>query len=110
MTGLTLRLDHINLPARKPGWAAEWYAEMFGLKAQDGFVLGAGVVLMFKEGEPLHLDGKPHFGFRSGSREQVVEWAHKLAVNLIDDASYCGFQATDPEGYIFEVYWEEDNL
>lgn len=102
----SIRLDHINLPARKPDWAAEWYAEKFGFVAKDGFVLGAGVVLMFKQGEPLVID-TPHFGFRVDSKQQVVDWATDLEVQLIEEDRYAGFQATDPEGYIFEVYWED---
>jgi len=104
--GLQLRLDHINLPARKPEWLAEWYAETFALKAKDGFVLGAGVVIVFEKGDPLIYDGKAQFGFRCGTKDQVQAWAEKLAVSVEDEAVYCGFKATDPEGYIFDVYWE----
>lgn len=104
---LQIRLDHINLPARKPAWLAEWYADMFGFRASDGFVLGAGVVLVFEIGEPLLNGGRPQFGFRCDSREQVVHWAEKLEVTIEDESVYCGFKATDPEGYVFEVYWEE---
>lgn len=107
VSALQIRLDHINLPARKPAWLAEWYAEMFGFRARDGFVLGAGVVLVFETGEPLLYKGRVQFGFRCESRQQVEFWASKLEVPVENESIYCGFKATDPEGYVFEVYWEE---
>tara|TARA_R110002072_G_scaffold113986_4_gene243890 strand:+ start:9595 stop:9936 length:342 start_codon:yes stop_codon:yes gene_type:complete len=105
-SGFQIRLDHINLPARKPEWLAEWYAETFGFQAQNGFVLGAGAVIVFEIGEPLIRPGRVQFGFRCTSKAQVVDWADKLDVVLENESVYCGFKATDPEGYVFEVYWE----
>lgn len=104
--GIQMRLDHINLPAQKPEWLADWYAETFNLRAKDGFVLGAGVVIVFEKGDPLTYDGNAQFGFRCDSKHQVLEWAEKLAVSVEDEAIYCAFTATDPEGYVFDVYWE----
>jgi len=101
-----LRLDHINLPARKPDWLAEWYADQFGFTRKAGFVMGAGVLLVFEAGEPLDTRGKPHFGFRCDSREAVAQWAAKFDQGLEDNALYCGFKACDPEGNVFEIYWE----
>lgn len=106
-SNLEIRLDHINLPARKPEWLAEWYADTFGFRAQDGFVLGAGVVLVFETGEPLLNKGRVQFGFRCRSKQQVVDLAARLDVPIEDESVFCGFQATDPEGYVFEFYWEE---
>ncbi len=101
-----IRLDHINLPARKPAWLAEWYAEMFGFRAEEGFVIGPGTLLVFEEGEPIDYRGRIHFGFRSNSHTQVASWAEKLGVDLDQDEHYAGFKARDPEGNLFEVYWE----
>lgn len=102
----TLRLDHVYLPARKPAWLAEWYAEKFGFTAQEGFVISGGVVLVFVEGEPLLADEKPRFGFRCDSRDQVKNLAEEFAVPLSEEALFCSFAAVDPEGYVFEVYFE----
>jgi len=102
-----LRLDHVNLPALKPAWLAEWYAENFGLQAKDGFVFAPGVLLVFEQGEPLDYRGNTHFGFRCGSREKVATWAEKFGAELEEETTYCGFKTRDPEGNIFEVYWEE---
>lgn len=62
-----IRLDHINMPARKPAWLAEWYAEQFGFQAKGGFVIGEGALLVFETGEPLDYRGGTHFGFRCDS-------------------------------------------
>lgn len=101
-----IRLDHINLPALKPEWLAEWYAEMFGFRANKGFVYGNGMYLVFEEGEPAGYGTKPHFGFRCGSREQVTVWAERLEAELVENDDYCAFKTRDPEGNHFEVYWE----
>ncbi|HKI74251.1 MAG TPA: hypothetical protein VJ998_06400 [Pseudomonadales bacterium] len=102
-----IRLDHINLPALKPEWLAEWYAEHFGFRAQDGFVFAPGTLLVFEKGQPLDYRGNIHFGFRCGSRERVTAWAQQFNADLEEQANYCGFKTQDPEGNIFEVYWEQ---
>jgi len=104
----TIKLDHINLPARKPDWLAQWYAEQFGFQAKDGFVIGEGTLLVFEPGEPLDYRGNTHFGFRCSSRDQVRAWALKFEADLEEDAAYSGFKTKDPEGNFFEMYWEEN--
>ena len=102
-----LVLDHINLPANKPEWLADWYAENFGFKSKDGFVFGPGVLVVFERGSPVDYNGNTHFGFRSRSKEAVAEWALKLDATLTEGPNYCGFNTKDPEGNAFEIYWEE---
>lgn len=102
-----IRLDHVNLPALKPEWLAEWYADLFGLQAKDGFVIGPGTLLVFEKGEPPEYHGNTHLGFRARSRDQVESWAEKLEATLEEADNYCGFKAQDPEGNVFEVYFEE---
>lgn len=105
--GNSLRLDHLYLPAQKPEWLAEWYAETFGFKAQAGFVISGGVVLVFQKGDPIpNSQGLPQFGFRAVSRDYVEQLAETLNVAVSTEALFCSFQANDPEGYRFEVYWE----
>ncbi len=101
-----IQLDHLHIPARKPEWLAEWYAEQFGLNAQGGFLTGPGTLIVFAEGDPVNYEERPHFGFRCQSREAVEDWADKLQVQLDASNNYCGFRARDPEGNHFEVYWE----
>ncbi len=74
-----MKLDHINLPAERPEWLAEWYAKEFGFSAHQGFVSGSGTLLVFEKGEPLDYKGNVHFGFRCASRQQVLEDADRLA-------------------------------
>ena len=101
-----LRLDHINLPAKRPSWLAEWYAENFDLRVEGTFVIGAGIILVFEQGEPADYGGKAHFGFRCASRDRVAAWAGKFEAALVEEANYCGFETSDPEGNRFKVYWE----
>ena len=101
-----IQLDHINIPALKPEWLAEWYAENFGFSAHKGFVSGPGTLLVFVQGQPADYHDAVHFGFRCNSREQVRQWASKFGAGLVDNEKYSGFQTTDPEGNCFEVYWE----
>ena len=103
-----IRLDHINLPARKPHWLADWYAETFGFKSQQGFVIGPGTLIVFEEGKPPDYGDNPHFGFRCRTREHLRQWADKLGAEVEEETHYCGFKARDPEGNYFEVYWESD--
>lgn len=102
-----IQLDHINIPANKPEWLAEWYAENFGFIAHKGFVSGPGTLLVFEEGKPLDYEGNVHFGFRCSSRDKVQAWAEEFEANLVEDEHYSGFETKDPEGNLFEVYWEE---
>jgi len=102
-----LVLDHINLPAKKPEWLADWYAENFGFKSKDGFVFAPGVLLVFEQGNPANYEGNTHFGFRSRSRDAVADWAQKLDAALTEGPNYCGFKTKDPEGNVFEIYWED---
>ena len=102
-----IRLDHINLPANRPEWLADWYAEQFGFTAHKGFVSGPGTPLVFEQGEPSDYRGNVHFGFRCESRQQVQEWATRFNEVLEEERTYSGFKTKDPEGNVFEVYWEK---
>lgn len=103
-----IRLDHINLPAARPEWLADWYAELFGFRSKEGFVIGPGTLIVFEPGTPLDYGDNPHFGFRCTSREKVVYWAERLEATVVEEDSYFGFKASDPEGNHFEVYWEAE--
>lgn len=101
-----LRLDHLYMLAKKPEWMADWYAETFGFKVQEGIVICGAVVLVFQNGEPDHHHDRPRFGFRCSSREKFKQLAHKLDATVNADQVFARFVAKDPEGYKFEVYWE----
>lgn len=101
-----IRLDHINLPAKRPEWLAEWYAETFGFRAEGGFVIGPGTLIVFEQGDPVDYGENAHFGFRCRDRDRVLAWAQQLNAKVEEDTNYFGFKARDPEGNHFEVYWE----
>ncbi len=103
-----IRLDHINLPAERPDWLADWYAETFGFRSQNGFVIGPGTLIVFVQGTPIDYGDKAHFGFRCTSRDKVTEWAQRLDASVDEEENYYGFKARDPEGNHFEVYWEAE--
>jgi hypothetical protein len=102
-----IQLDHINIPAHKPEWLADWYADNFGFNSHKGFVTGPGTLLVFETGVPLDYKGNVHFGFRCTSLEKVRGWAREFDADLVENTNYCGFKTKDPEGNLFEVYWEE---
>ncbi|MCB1646861.1 MAG: hypothetical protein KDI36_15485 [Pseudomonadales bacterium] len=66
-----------------------------------------GTLLVFVEGEPVDYHGNIHFGFRCDSRRDVEDWAQRFGVDLEAEGNYCGFRTRDPEGNLFEVYWEQ---
>lgn len=106
--GPAVRFDHIYLPAKKPDWLAEWYAETFGFKAEGGLVVTGSVVLVFQEGDPSGDRAFFQFGFRAESQEQLGALANQLGVELRNEGQYSSFEASDPEGYRFQVYWEAE--
>ena len=103
---IELRLDHLYMPAKKPEWLAEWYAETFGFQVQGGIVVCGAVVLVFQNGEPIHHHDRPRFGFRCTSKEMFDQLANRLGVAVVSEEVFSSFEAKDPEGYKFEVYWE----
>ena len=102
-----ISLEHVNIPAHRPEWLADWYAENFGFKSEGGFVFGFGALLVFKKGKPLDYKGNSHFGFRCVNKESVIDLAEKFDVKTEGDNNYCAFTTEDPEGNVFEVYWED---
>jgi GNAT superfamily N-acetyltransferase len=104
-----LRLAHVNLPARDPERLARWYADAFGFEARGGFAFAPGSLLVFERGEPARARANSHFGFAVESADAVADWARRfepLLAPLEIEAGYAGFKAADPEGNVFEVYWE----
>ncbi len=94
------------MPARKPEWLAEWYAETFNFLAKDGFVQTGEVMLVFQEGVPVHHHDRAQFGFRCADRVELEQLAKSLDAEIRDEGMFCSFVTSDPEGYRFEVYWE----
>ncbi|HAH10234.1 MAG TPA: hypothetical protein DCL48_09045 [Alphaproteobacteria bacterium] len=101
-------LDHINLPARDPERLCAWYATKLGLRAQDNIAYAPGITIAFSRGEPLPAGNLLHFGLRAESRSAVETWAQHFGVGIaFDEAAYFSARITDPEGNLFEIYWDK---
>jgi GNAT superfamily N-acetyltransferase len=104
-----MKLCHVNLPARDPAGLARWYAGTFDLEVEGEFVYAPGVLLVFERGSPLGAPGNSHFGFAVDSAAEVSRWADRLAPHVAPlevRAGFAAFKAADPEGNVFEIFWE----
>lgn len=119
MSGLTL--NHLGLVVRDVERSAAFYREAFGavetLRDGDFLLMDVGGCdLALLKGEFVLPSGMDefHFGFRMGSRDEVVEWHERLvskmglpvAEELDEDGSYASFSVSDPDGYRVQLYFE----
>jgi catechol-2,3-dioxygenase len=101
-------LDHVNLPASDPEGLAQWYSGRLGLQRKGASVFGPGITLNFKKGMPLQAGDRFHFGLRVESRSAVDTWAQHLGVAIaFDEDDFFAARLTDPEGNLFEIYWDK---
>ena len=103
MPEIDLRLEHMNMPARDPVGLARWYAQTFGLQADEHRVRGPAVLLVFQRGEPVNRD-ELHIGMRVPSREALDQWAQKLGAQVNVGSEFTTFRTSDPEGNCIEIY------
>lgn len=100
-----LRLDHLNIPARDPLALARWYADTFGLRLEQHVVRGAGLIIVFRQGEPIGRSADDvHFGFRVPSLDALGAWARKFDAHPIVGPEFTAFRIADPEGNAIELY------
>jgi catechol-2,3-dioxygenase len=100
-----LRLDHLNIPARDPLGLARWYGETFGLTVNQQVARGSGMILVFRQGEPLgRSTDEVHMGFRVPSLADLDAWAGKFAAQPVVGPEFTSFRITDPEGNGVELY------
>ena len=103
-----LWLDHINIPSKDPEVLAQWYAQRLGLERRNTMVHGPGITIFFKKGTPLNAGDAFHFGFRVETKTAVETWAEALGVAIAyDEADFFAARVTDPEGNLFEIYWDK---
>ena len=103
-----LWLDHINIPSRDPQVLAQWYAQRMSLELRETFVYGPGISIFFKKGAPLDAGENFHFGFRVETKSAVEAWAEHLGVAIaFDEDDFFAARITDPEGTLFEIYWDK---
>lgn len=104
MSEPALSLQHVNVPARDPHGLARWYAETFGLRADEHRVRGEAVLIVFQQGEPVNRSPELHFGMRVPSRAALDDWAKRLGGEIGVGAEFAAFKVYDPEGNCFELY------
>ena len=103
---MTLRLTHLNLPARNPAALARWYEAQLGFERRETFLLGPGTLIAFEAGEPLGARGNTHFGFQVDAADVVARWAAHFGTAVDAAPGYASTKVRDPEGNCFEIYWE----
>src|SRR5437867_826461 len=103
---MTLRLAHLNLPARDPEALARWYETHLGFERRASFLLGPGTLIAFEAGEPLGARGNMHFGFHVDSADAVESWAAHFGTSIDMEPGWASTKVHDPEGNCFEIYWE----
>jgi catechol-2,3-dioxygenase len=100
-----IRLDHLNIPARDPVGLAKWYADTFSLKADKHVVRGPGLIIVFKQGDPIgRAVDDVHMGLRVPSIDALSGWAKKFAATPIVGPEFTSFRIADPEGNGVELY------
>jgi catechol 2,3-dioxygenase-like lactoylglutathione lyase family enzyme len=101
-------LDHVNIPAHDPELLAQWYADRLNLERRGEMVTGPGISIFFKKGAPLKVGDAFHFGLRAETKADVAAWADALGVPIaFDEDDFFAARITDPDGNVFEVYWDK---
>ena len=103
-----LWLDHLNIPAQDPEVLAQCYADRLGLECRGTMVIGPGISIFFRKGAPLKAGDNFHFGFRVETKSAVDVWARHLGIAIaFDEDDFFATRLTDPEGNVFEIYWDK---
>ena len=87
---------------------ARWYANTFGLQADDNKARGPGVLLAFQRGEPINRAPDLHAGFLVASLTELEEWAGRLGGTPKKGPEFTAFQIRDPEGNCVEIYCKSE--
>jgi catechol-2,3-dioxygenase len=109
MADSALSLEHLNVPARDPHGLARWFADTFGLRADEHRVRGPGVLIVFQKGEPVNRSPDLHFGLRVPSRAVLNDWNKRLGGEITVGPEFTAFKVFDPEGNCFELYAPTDS-
>ena len=106
-----LTINHLNLPARDPEALARWYVERLGFSRNGRFLWSGGTLLVFVRGDAIP-SGSLHFGFRTGTREDLDAWVATLRARGVEvppvegDDVYATTRIVDPEGNEIELFHE----
>jgi catechol-2,3-dioxygenase len=104
MLDASLRLDHVNMPARDPETLAGWYAKTFDLQSEGRRVSGPGLLIVFVPGEPVKRAPELHLGFRVPSQSALDHWASRFGAQVTPGTEFNAFRTFDPEGNCLEIY------
>jgi catechol-2,3-dioxygenase len=104
----SLRLDHVNMPARDPEGLARWYAATFGLQSRANRVWGPGLLMVFQPGEPVNRAPDLHLGLHVASQAALADWAARFHTHIETGAEFATFKVFDPEGNCVELYCPVD--
>ena len=114
-----MRLNHVALTVSDRERSAAFYRSHFALRDrvhedEHLLILGSdeGSLLALSEGRPAagELPRTNHFGFQSGSGDQVRAARERLRRQGVpetewqDDGTFVRVQVTDPDGYLVELY------
>lgn len=116
------QLNHISLCTKDPNRSSKFYLDLFkmlGLSA-EARVVGENIMILSQKGASIGLkkskksgsrEGVDHFGFTTGSKEDLEEIAKKLSANSITyerkkhrDSSESIF-LNDPDGYKLQIVY-----
>lgn len=96
-------------PGERRGGLARWYAQIFGLQADEHRVRGPGVLIAFQSGEPVERAPELHVGFRVPSMAMLTEWATKFGALVTAGGEFASFRTLDPEENCLEIYCKADH-
>lgn len=108
VTGHTLTLNHIGIPARNPESLAAWYGGHFKLMVEGAFAYGDGWLIACELGVPL-TEAPAHFGFMLDDSAEVDWWkTYFEGQGIAADTQRNGnaIFVTDPEGNSFEIFFD----
>jgi catechol-2,3-dioxygenase len=110
MPDLSLKLNHVQMPARDPEGLARWYSETFDLRAQQNRVYGPAFLIVFQPGQPVERAPDFHVGLNVTSMQALGLWADKLGAKVISGRTeYASIFVSDPEGNGVELYCLADS-
>ena len=114
-----MKLNHLALPVSDIERALAFYTETLGVEGttrhvDDGvlFTSADGFVLALLEAEPTPGDGHLHFGFSRETGADVRDLRNRLIdagvpeIDWIEMDGFVSMKFEDPDGYVVEVFWE----
>jgi catechol 2,3-dioxygenase-like lactoylglutathione lyase family enzyme len=115
-------MRHLALAVTDQEQSRRFYETYFGFGARPSRLYDDGVLMLYNADgfalalgptrEPVRLPRFLHFGISLPSREAVLSFSDRLAVDGIpiveewDEPDYVSVKCLDPDGYVVEAAWE----